>query len=267
LKRLKFEEKEEAAKLRKEIMEEEDAIKREERRLELERENQKRRDTKAKLDREHEERAAEIKRKEDEINRRLTARGLLSGPADRMKKEDEEMKNQILAELQSTKDIEARKIRRMLKEEEVEINMRRKFAGDEYKRSKIMEKMRSDEDKLAQIADERAKIKVKKEVRGSKGSELLNASMCDKLAPPHSSLRSLPYPFFHRIASLIADCGQRRAYRETQGPRARQEGHEQRENEGPAKVGGLDRGSHGDDQRAPWLGEQEGRYWEEEEGC
>lgn len=163
MKRKKFEEKEESARLRREIMEEENSIKREKRKMELEEETKHRIELKAEIDKKADERAAEIKRKEDEINKRLTARGLLSGPVDRMKKEDEEAKREILAELESTKEIEARRIRRLLKEEEVETNMRRKMAGDEYKREKIMTKMVEDEKKLLVAKAGRAEIQRKKE--------------------------------------------------------------------------------------------------------
>ena len=42
--------------------------------------------------------------------------------------------------------------------------MSRKMQADEYKRKKVMDKMEEDDKKLEQVKEERAKIKLKKEI-------------------------------------------------------------------------------------------------------
>jgi len=95
---------------------------------------------------------------------RLEARGLLSKPADRMRKDDEVMKQEILDSLESTKLIELKKAKRQVKQEEASLNMQRKMRAEEYKNEKILAKMASDEEKLKKVTDEREAIKVKREI-------------------------------------------------------------------------------------------------------
>ena len=193
-KRRVFEEKEQMAKIRKEMKAHDDAVKLEERRAEQEKQvieceersdectgmeiqrsressltpfssqMEHRRKLKADVDEQARLHAENIKKKEEEINKRLKARGLLPEPEDRMRRTDEEEKKKILASLESTKETEARRIRRMLKEEAIEKNMTRKLQADEYKRNKIMNKMEEDDKKLKEVKEGRAKIKLKKEI-------------------------------------------------------------------------------------------------------
>ncbi|GMI25134.1 hypothetical protein TeGR_g7529 [Tetraparma gracilis] len=163
-KRVNYESKEMEAKARKELRDREKAEEIWQKKVMLEEEMQKRREQKAEVERKAEEHAEEIVRKEAEINRRLQARGLLKQPEDRMRKEDEEEKKAILASLESTKEIEAKKIKRALREEAIEINMERKMRAEEYKKEKIMAKMDEDKKKLVEIQKERDAIKLKREI-------------------------------------------------------------------------------------------------------
>ncbi|GMI18163.1 hypothetical protein TrLO_g10814 [Triparma laevis f. longispina] len=163
-KRRVFEEKEEMAKLRLEIKRQEDEQKLIEKKEQQEKEMAHRRKIKADVDEQARLHMEHIKKKEEEINRRLKARGLLPEPEDRMKRTDEEEKKKILASLESTKETEAKMIRRKMKEESIEKNMSRKMQADEYKRKKVMDKMEEDDKKLEQVKEERAKIKLKKEI-------------------------------------------------------------------------------------------------------
>jgi len=163
-KKRQFDEKEVKSKLLKQQRDDE---KEQERLMKMElaeKEMEVRRKLKAELDEKNEEKARHIIEKERLLNMRLEARGLLAMPADRLRKGNEEMKQEILKSLESTKAIELKKAQRQVKQEEAAINMKRKSRAEEYKKEKIMNKMAADEQKLKEINDEREAIKVKREI-------------------------------------------------------------------------------------------------------
>jgi len=163
-KRTTYEEKEFEAKQRREVRNREKEEAMYHKKIALEEEMAKRKYQKFLVDQKAEDHMAEIVRKEAIINKRLQARGLLGAPMDRMRKEDEEEKRAILASLESTKEIEAKKIRRVLREETIEINMQRRAKAEEYKKEKIMTKMDEDKKKLVKVQKERAELNAKREM-------------------------------------------------------------------------------------------------------
>tara|TARA_B110000305_G_scaffold227365_1_gene275970 strand:+ start:136 stop:531 length:396 start_codon:yes stop_codon:yes gene_type:complete len=89
---------------------------------------------KAEVDARNEEKSRQLVERERVLNCRLEARGLLTRPADRMRKDDELMKAEILASLESTKAVELSKAKRLVKQEEASVNMARKNRAEEYKK-------------------------------------------------------------------------------------------------------------------------------------